>query len=68
MTLDPPMRQEDTSGQGYDGYDSTPPKRCGGSAKIGNKPPEDADIRYHENSQPDLEIGNLLLCNVKLGQ
>ena len=42
-------------------------RRRADSAKIGNEPPEDADIRYNKYSQPDLEIGNLLLCNVKLG-
>jgi len=61
------MQQEDTSGYGYNGCDSSPQKRCGSSAEIGYEPPEDADIRYDKNSQPDLEISNLLLCNVKLG-
>ena len=61
------MKQEDTSSQGYNSNDSTPQKRCRGSAEIGNESSKDADIRYHKNSQPDLEVGNLLLCNVKLG-
>jgi hypothetical protein len=38
-----------------------------GSAEIGDEPSKDADIRYRKNPQPDFEIGNLLLFNVKLG-
>jgi hypothetical protein len=67
MPLDPTMEQQDAGGQGDNRYDSTPPKRCRGSAEIGNEPSEDADIRYYKNSQPDLNIGNFFLCNVKLG-